>query len=451
MAAIPYQTGFSPRLWQHGINCMLEKKKGNFRVDKLRAILLYEAEFNQVNKILGRDCMFFAEDLKAVAQEQYGSRRQQSAVNQGLNKTLALDVLRQLKQAGAVCVNDAKSCYDRIVHNIASLSLQRVGVPLEPIICMFTTIENLEHRIKTIYGTSELGFCGKLWVRPIQGVGQGNGAGPQIWALVSTPVLNMLRELGYCAFFRACLDGEELRFVGYSFVDDTDLITTMDLELTYADVATKMQSSIDAWEGGIRATGGAIVPHKSFWVLVDFKWKAGRWRYATIKETPATLSVLDLDGRRQTLRRLRVDEAERTLGVYIAPDGNMTEQARRLRRKAEEWAEHTRTGILPRHLAWESFKTTITRTLAFPLAATTLSAEECRHIMAPAKRVALSCSGVACTIANPVACGPTSHLGLGVPALYIHQGVEHCTRLLSLVHCPHHLTRALSRPSLPLL
>ena len=61
MISIPYKTGYSPMLWQQGINCMLEKKKGSFRVDKLRAILLSEAPFNMMNKIMGRDTMTFAE------------------------------------------------------------------------------------------------------------------------------------------------------------------------------------------------------------------------------------------------------------------------------------------------------------------------------------------------------------------------------------------------------
>ena len=53
---------------------MLEKKTGNFRVDKLRAILLYKADFNQNNKKLGREMMYTAEDLKVIAKEQFGSR-----------------------------------------------------------------------------------------------------------------------------------------------------------------------------------------------------------------------------------------------------------------------------------------------------------------------------------------------------------------------------------------
>jgi hypothetical protein len=44
----------------------------------------------------------------------------------------------------------------------------------------FTTIQNLHHLIRAVYGDSELTFTGELWTVPIQGVGQGNGAGPHV-------------------------------------------------------------------------------------------------------------------------------------------------------------------------------------------------------------------------------------------------------------------------------
>ena len=166
-----------------------------------------------------------------------------------------------------------------------------------PIVCMFTTIQNLDHYIRTVYGDSTLSFSGKLWTVPIQGVGQGNGAGPQIWAVVSTPVLNMLRAEGYGAFFEASISKERMSFVGYAFVDDTDLVVTAKSDSdTFTEVADAMQGSLTAWEGGICATGGAIEPSKSHWYLIDFEWKYGNWRYCTIEETPAEIRVKDCNG-----------------------------------------------------------------------------------------------------------------------------------------------------------
>ena len=255
---------------------MLEKKAGNFRVDKLRAILLFEVCFNDQNKQIGRAMMYHTEDMAMLAPEQFGSRKRLSAIEHCVNKRLTFDLWRQKKRPGALCANDAKSCYDRIVHSVASLCMQRVGLPIGPIICMFTTIQNLHHHIRTIYGDSEVSFGGDLWAVPVQGVGQGNGAGPHIWAVVSTPVLEMMREEGHGVFFKAAISGTEVRFVGYAFVDDTDLgSTSPDRNATGEMVADMLQSAVTDWEGGIRATGGAIVPKKTHWYLVDFKWVRG--------------------------------------------------------------------------------------------------------------------------------------------------------------------------------
>jgi hypothetical protein len=61
MANIPFATGYSPTRWQHGTDVELVKKPGNFKVTDLRTIILYDAEFNRNNAILGRRLMTKAE------------------------------------------------------------------------------------------------------------------------------------------------------------------------------------------------------------------------------------------------------------------------------------------------------------------------------------------------------------------------------------------------------
>jgi hypothetical protein len=69
MANLPYRYGFSPLRWRKGVDVMLEKKPGARQLSKLRAILLYEADFNQNNKRLGREMLYRAEEANAVAME----------------------------------------------------------------------------------------------------------------------------------------------------------------------------------------------------------------------------------------------------------------------------------------------------------------------------------------------------------------------------------------------
>jgi hypothetical protein len=145
---------------------------------------------------------------------------------------------------------------------------------------MFETLQNLRHHVRSQYGDSKLLYDAKQGDVPIQGLGQGNGAGPAIWALISTPVLNMLRTHGYGIKITSCISGDYLHFVGYCFVDDTDLVEFPANPVSAQEVAVSMQQAVDAWEAGIRAGGGAIVPEKSHWYLIDYKWANGIWTFA---------------------------------------------------------------------------------------------------------------------------------------------------------------------------
>ncbi len=66
---------------------MLEKAPGNFQVNKLCIILLFEANFNQLNKHIGQNMMYHMEQYGLVAKEQYGSQQHgHSSITQSINK-----------------------------------------------------------------------------------------------------------------------------------------------------------------------------------------------------------------------------------------------------------------------------------------------------------------------------------------------------------------------------
>ena len=91
---------------------------------------------------------------------------------------------------------DLVSNYDITVHRIALLSMQQANTPKEPIMCTFTTLQNMEHSVRTSFGESDTTYVGDKWAlplkRPTQGLGQGNGAAPEIWSIARTPILKCL-------------------------------------------------------------------------------------------------------------------------------------------------------------------------------------------------------------------------------------------------------------------
>lgn len=434
-ASIPLKSGYAYKRWKTGIDVEIPKKANSFRTDKLRTIVLLEADFNFGNKVISRRVAQTAEMYGSLAPEQYGSRKGHRATECALNKRLTLDMLRVLRWPGALCSNDLKSCYDRIAHAVASLCLQGQGVSKSEVVCMLGTIADMEHHIKTAYGISDKTFKSDIWAVPLQGVYQGNGAGPIIWAVVSTPLLSTLREAGYGTFFKCSLDGEAIRLVGYAYVDDTDLVeTAKNNNDTAQDILARMQKCVDLWEGMIKATGGALVIEKSCWWLIDFEWQEdGSWKY---KQSPGELSAKDASGAIKQFKRLTAQQAFETLGIYLSPDGNDEAAVEELKKKAKRWADKIRTCFLRSDEAATALFTTIYKTLEYPLAALCLTEEECDDIMRPVLEVALPKMGLNRHFSRAVLYGPIALAGLEFRNLYDTSIIERTKMYLRHIDRP---------------
>ena len=304
--------------------------------------------------------------------------------------------------------------------------MQRVGMPKGPVACMFKTIQDLKHSVCTVFGDSTREFGGHLWIIPVHGVGQGNGAGPTIWAVVSAPVLDMMHDREHGTNFSTTISQKDIKFVGFAFVDDTDLIhSAKSMEDDFTKIGEAMQASVDDWEGGICATGGAIVPEKSHWYLVSFDWTGSDWKYSSTAHTPYEVTVRNADGIRIPLPRMESSEATMTLGVFLAPDGNNNAAVDHLRNKTEEWRDQIRSSHLQKYEAWYALTSTIWKSIEYPLPALTMTYKECAYIMAPAKEGGLSKSRICQKLPLEAVHGPLRYQGLGLNHIKITQEVSH--------------------------
>ena len=91
--SIPLRSGYPYKSWFKGVDGTLLKKANSFQVDKLRTIVLFEADFNFINKAVSRKLARMAENKKSLAREQYGSRKNHRSINHVLNKRLCFDLL----------------------------------------------------------------------------------------------------------------------------------------------------------------------------------------------------------------------------------------------------------------------------------------------------------------------------------------------------------------------
>ena len=154
-------------------------------------------------------------------------------------------------------MNDATGCYDRISHPIAVLILRSFGLPKELAHSLISTLQKAVHHIKTGYGRSGPVYGDEDI--PTSGIGQGNGLGPTLWALISSKLLQMMHEAGHGVRITSALTSTIISLVGFAFVDDTDLFCAGTSSTTTGEeLSPEFQAALDRWAGGLRATGGAL-------------------------------------------------------------------------------------------------------------------------------------------------------------------------------------------------
>ncbi len=146
------------------------------------------------------------------------------------------------------------------------------------------------------------------------GIGQGNGAGPHIWVAVSSPLFQLMRDARFYVSVIAAISLQQRHIVGFAFVDDTDLCIAGP-HITNDNVVHHMQASVNNWEGYLRATGGALVPEKSFWYLLEYQYIGNKWRLASKQQHRGNITVRNSKGKVVIIPWLDTTKAWRTLGV----------------------------------------------------------------------------------------------------------------------------------------
>ena len=261
---------------------------------------------------------------------------------------------------------------------------------------------------------------------------------------MSSPVFEMLRHEGLTVSLDSPIMRQILQYLGFAFVDDTDKIAAAP---TLQEAVSHMQALLDAWADGHHITGGSLVPEKSFWYLVEVKsLPTGSFDFQIYKDNDLNLYLPDGQGHCIPLQRHSPFQAQKTLGVYFTPSGNMTLQKTKLQEIAKQWAASIWASSLSRHLVWQSFHMGLLKKLEYVLPTTTLSRADCDEIIRPTLWACLQCSGFLGSFPHAVVYGPFCLQGLAVPNLYDTQGICHVMKLLkysdqptstnySLLHC----------------
>lgn len=93
--------------------------------------------------------------------------------------------------------------------------------------------------------------------------------------------------------------------------------------------------------------------------------------------------VNNISNNRKVITQLEPHQAYETIGVFLAPDGNLEAQFKKMRTVAIAWADGLRTGTITKDKVWLALHSTILCTLIYPLLAIRLTKAQCEAILSP--------------------------------------------------------------------
>lgn len=425
---ITLKTGHILPRWQKGTDVLIPKKANSNRVTDLRTICLLAADWNFGNKLLGNRIMRHAEKHGTIAPEQYGSRKDKSSIQHATNKALLFDIQRQKKQDSVLMILDAEACYDRIPLHIAALCLRRQGLPSSAIRYMFQPIYEMQHNIRTTFGESQQRYSSRE--HRLHGILQGNGAGPCIWVMVSSPLLEHLRQNQHGIHLRDSDNNINIIIPAFAFVDDTDVVETT---LKGVFPLTRPQQALTTWSRDLWTIGGNLKWSKCFWQWLVFSWNGhNRWRIQRATETDDELTINTADGEQIVLQRNEIGSATLALGIMFTIDGSMKDEVGYLKTKVTAWCDKIRTKKMSKKEVWYALTACIMRTINYPLMATTMTKAEIHKFISPLLQVALPKSGYYRKISHDLVFSSTKFRGLGLTHPWVTQGLEKLIQLIAV-------------------
>jgi hypothetical protein len=320
---------------------MIEKIPGCALITKIRSILLMEADLIATNKeIFGIWMLELVRGLGLIPEEVY-SERNRLADNGTLAKVLFYDIVRQMRRPAGIAAVDADNCYDRIAHPIASLIFQSMGVPLEAIKYMLTSIQEMKFFLRTGYG-DYTDYASSTGGKRTQGLCQGNGAAPAGRTVMTIPMICAHKQKRHGVHHICPISRKKLHVVGSLYVDDTDLEHfTMQREEKVEEAQAAMQESIVNWGQLLVATRGALKPAKCFYHMISFSWdQEGRWKYNKNEEDEDMGIVVPLeDGSMVRIEHLPLEAPTKTLGSMTCPMGSSAGSLAQMVEKATGWKD----------------------------------------------------------------------------------------------------------------
>ena len=302
--------------------------------------------------------MHLAECNHLITDEQYMGRNRRQAQSAVINKILCYNLPRQMRMMSACIDIDARACYGRIVISLSGLEGRKWGAPFK--LSQFTTkfIESQQFTTRTGFGILKR-YYEYSDDKPIQGSGQGIGwAGPR-WINSSDTGSNIMKK--HCAgvYYYDPSGDNEVRKCGDYFIDDTATAVTMNTVEAGRTIFDQAQHDEQVHAHTLNAMGHLMKNAKSSYYIMHHVRDHILPSCGLIHELNGEIYIQEtFDSEPVKMHRLQPFQAHKTLGCFIAINGQSKRQFLVLKSMIKEWAAKVSGSFLTKKeklLAYEAY------------------------------------------------------------------------------------------------
>ncbi|KAL7552654.1 hypothetical protein ACHAWF_015884 [Thalassiosira exigua] len=321
MASLPFIYGFVNKRWLTEMDFVIEKKPGDCRMHRLCIIGKLDAEWNTLLKHYSGEAMknFEAGD---PSDEQWGFRRDRTAIHAALIKLLTYEVSRAAVLTIGDTQYDNSQCFDRIWPEYSNIGLRRMNVQDELLISRAKAIALMVRRFQTALGISEGSYKQEKGDPRIRGEIQGKGDVPPCYVVLGDTILKAHATMVKGLEIPSPNGGRVMKRHNVSYADDNNGHVSADPHSMepVMEVAHMLQESAQAWSDLTALTGGLISLHKCSWNLMSYKFEDGIPQL--VEDVGQTLEIKDGKGATAAIDYKRPSEPNDGLGVMMCPDGD---------------------------------------------------------------------------------------------------------------------------------
>ena len=430
---LPFLYGFSKQRWKRSLHVMLAKLDKPY-IHKLRIVQLFEADFNAALKILySRRMMENSEKYRLNPDQVYASRKGNTVHDCLVNLQLTYEISHSTRSVMAILFNDMAGCYDRLRFNLINITTRRLGMHPNVNKAHNETLSEMVHNVRTANGDSDESFQA---TKDTGGTGQGSGGSPP---LCHSQLVTMVATMSKLTPGQLLQDPTKtIRVLQHviNWVDDTINKECLQREDDMTRQITKIRDILVKWRRILRITGGDLELSKTVVYYLDHvEEKNGRTRLKTIEESPGDI-IMPIELPKDEaifITRREPHQAERYLGIRVAPDGQMCTEYQFQIDQAKQLGEKLARIQMTRPESTIAYQSRWLSLVGFFSPITTFTHKQCEDIQKPIYKAILPKMGYNCHIRLAIRYGPVKYGGIGLVNLATEQALKHVQYIVGTI------------------